>query len=68
MAGRLYHASYRHMAHFTLLLCLFVAAAYKSEVRCAALRCANPRCAVLHRAVLRMPWAAPWQGCHPVLC
>lgn len=32
VAGRLYRASYRHMAHFTLLLILFAAAAYKSEV------------------------------------
>ncbi|PRW60674.1 cyclopropane-fatty-acyl-phospholipid synthase [Chlorella sorokiniana] len=31
VAGRLYRASYRHMAHFTLLLILFAAAAYKSE-------------------------------------
>lgn len=30
--GRLYRANYRHMAHFTLLLVLFSAAAYKSEV------------------------------------
>ncbi|KAL4856846.1 Tuberculostearic acid methyltransferase UfaA1 [Chlorella vulgaris] len=29
--GRLYRANYRHMAHFTLLLVLFSAAAYKSE-------------------------------------
>lgn len=57
VAGRLYRASYRHMAHFTLLLCLFVAAAYKSEVR-AVLRCAGLCCALLL-------WAEPvaiWPG------
>lgn len=46
MAGRLYRASYRHMAHFTLLLILFAAAAYKSEVRWMGVRsvCKLKRC------------------------
>lgn len=30
--GRLYRRRFAQMAHFTLLLCLFSAAAYKSEV------------------------------------
>lgn len=34
VSARLYRGGrYRHMAHFTLLLVLFSAAAYKSEVR-----------------------------------
>lgn len=46
VAGRLYRASYRHMAHFTLLLILFAAAAYKSEVRWMGVRsvCKLKRC------------------------
>lgn len=74
VAGRLYRASYRHMAHFTLLLILFAAAAYKSEVGRACIPGSSSAlmgaagfggmCCVLRRGfaivllLLLVPWAA----------
>ena len=54
VSGRLYRSDrYSHMVHYTLLLILFSAAAYKSEVRCGVAGAGSAACGLILGAELQ---------------